>query len=216
MKFIKTVLILLISFPLFSQETFPNNGVESTFSPIYAFTNAHLIMSSEKEIVNGTLLIQEDKILAADSLVILPEGSIIKDMKGSYIYPSFIDLYSNYGIKTPERGSYNYRPQYESNKEGAYHWNEAIHPEIHAFESFKYDKKQAEEYRGLGFGVVLSHSSDGIVRGTGTLVSLSDEKEQKSMMSAKSASYFSFNKGVSSQKYPSSLMGSIALLKQLF
>ena len=117
MKFIKTVLILLISFPLFSQETFPNNGVESTFSPIYAFTNAHLIMSSEKEIVNGTLLIQEDKILAADSLVILPEGAIIKDMKGSYIYPSFIDLYSNYGIKTPERGSYNYRPQYESSKD---------------------------------------------------------------------------------------------------
>ena len=64
--------------------------------------------------------------------------------------------------------------------------------------------------------VVLSHSTDGIVRGTGTLVSLSDEKEQKSMMSAKSASYFSFHKGVSSQKYPSSLMGSIALLKQLF
>ena len=56
MKFIKTVLALLISLPLFSQESFPNNGVKSTFSPIYAFTNAHLIISSEKEIPNGTYL----------------------------------------------------------------------------------------------------------------------------------------------------------------
>jgi len=216
MKFIKTVLALLISLPLFSQESFPNNGVKSTFSPIYAFTNAHLIISSEKEIPNGTLLIQGDKILAADSVVVIPEGAIIKDVKGDFIYPSFIDLYSNYGLETPKRGEYSYRPQYESNKEGAYHWNEAIHPEINASESFKYDNKQASDYLNSGFGVVLTHQQNGIARGTACLVSLSDEREQKSILSAEIASCFSFRKGVSKQKYPTSLMGSIALLKQLF
>ena len=67
-----------------------------------------------------------------------------------------------------------------------------------------------------GFGIVLSHQQDGIARGTACLVSLSDEKEQKSILSEKSASCFSFKKGASRQKYPSSLMGSISLLKQLF
>ena len=216
MKFIKIILLLVIILPAFSQESFPENGVKSTFSPIYAFTNAYLIVSPDKQFRNGTLVIQDDKILAADSIVSIPEGAIIKNMKGDYIYPSFIDLYSDYGLTKPQRGEYVYRPQYESKKEGPYHWNEAIHPEINAAEEFKYNKKQASDYLNSGFGIVLSHQQDGIARGTACLVSLSDEKEQKSILSEKSASCFSFKKGASRQKYPSSLMGSISLLKQLF
>ena len=176
MKFIKIILLLVITLPIFSQESFPENGVKSTFSPIYAFTNAHLVISPEKEFVNGTLIIQGDKILAADSIVSIPEGAIIKDLKGDYIYPSFIDLYSDYGLTKPIRGEYSYRPQYESSKTGAYHWNEAIHPEINAVEGFKYNEKQASDYLQSGFGVVLTHQQDGIARGTGSLVSLSDDK----------------------------------------
>ncbi|MBT3418009.1 MAG: amidohydrolase family protein, partial [Flavobacteriales bacterium] len=143
-------------------------------------------------------------------------GSIIIDLKGDYIYPSFIDLYSNYGLATPKKGEYSYRPQYESNKEGAYHWNEAIHPEIDAADRFQYNNKEATNYINSGFGVVLTHQQNGIARGTACLVSLSNEMEQKSILSAEIASCFSFRKGVSRQKYPTSLMGSIALLKQLF
>ena len=125
-------------------------------------------------------------------------------------------MYSNYGLPVPERGSYNFRPQYESNKEGAYHWNESIHPEVNASEEFKYNEKQSQSYLNNGFGIVLTNNMDGIVRGTAALVSLSNQKENKSILNDKSASCFSFKKGVSSQKYPSSLMGSIALLNQLF
>ena len=82
MKILKILFLCLISISVFSQESFPNNGVKSTFSTIYAFTNAHLIISSEKEIINGTLLIQDDKIINADSIVDIPEGAIIKDVKG--------------------------------------------------------------------------------------------------------------------------------------
>ncbi|MGY8988752.1 MAG: amidohydrolase family protein, partial [Flavobacteriales bacterium] len=191
-----------------------NNGVKSTFSPIYAFINAHLIISPEKEIISGILLIQDDKVIAADSIVEIPKGAIIKDVKGDYIYPSFIDLYSDYGLPKAKRGEYNYRPQYESNKKGAFHWNEAIHPEINSAEQFIY--KQSANYINSGFGVVLSHKQDGISRGTAVLVSLANQKEQKTVLNDKAASCFSFKKGVSMQKYPSSLMGSIALLKQLF
>ena len=216
MKFIKIILLLVIIPPAFAQESFPENGVKSTFAPIYAFTNAHLIVSPDKKFRNGTLLIQEDKILAVDSIVSIPEGAIIKDLKGDYIYPSFIDLYSDYGLIKPPKGEYVYRPQYDSKKEGAYHWNESIHPEINAVDRFTYNEKQTENYLKSGFGVVLTHQQDGISRGTGCLVSLSNEKEQKSILSEKAASFFSFNKGVSRQRYPTSLMGSVALLKQLF
>ena len=216
MKLIKTILLLLVSFPLICQDIIPENGVKSTFSPIYAFKNAYLIISAEKEFKSGTLIIQDDRIIAADSNVIIPEGAIIKDMKGDYIYPSFIDLYSSYGLPKTLRGEYNYRPQFESKKEGAYHWNESIHPEINASEKFKYNEKQAKHYLSSGFGVVLTHHQDGISRGTACLVSLSEEIEEKSIISEKAASCFSFKKGVSRQKYPNSLMGSVALINQLF
>ena len=145
MKLIKYTFLLLISYPLFSQQSFPENGVKSTFSPIYAFTNANIIISPEKQIHNGTLLIKEDKIIAVDSVINIPDGAIIKDLNGDFIYPSFIDLYSDYGIKPAQKGDYNYRPQFESKKIGAYHWNQAIHPEINAASEFEHNEKQAEK-----------------------------------------------------------------------
>ena len=124
----------------FAQETFPVNGVVTEFEPIYAFINAHIV-SPDKEIVNGILLIQGNKILEADTVVQIPTGAIVKDLKGDYIYASFIDLNTQYGLpKTAEREHSN-RPQYTSKKEGAFHWNQAIHPEIIAANNFSNNKK---------------------------------------------------------------------------
>ena len=63
---------------------------------------------------------------------------------------------------------------------------------------------------------MLSHVQDGILRGTGSLVLLSEKSEHENIILPKAANYFSFKKGVSQQKNPSSLMGSIALIRQTF
>ena len=198
----------------FAQETFPVNGVVTEFEPIYAFINAHIV-SPDKEIVNGILLIQGNKILEADTVVQIPTGAIVKDLKGDYIYASFIDLNTQYGLpKTAEREHSN-RPQYTSKKEGAFHWNQAIHPEIIAANNFSNNKK-AKDFRSIGFGTVLTHHKDGIARGAGCLVLLSEEKEHQNILIKNAAAHYSFSKGNSSQKYPTSLMGSIALLRQTY
>ena len=123
-----TVLFAILSFhTLLGQETFPVNGVAQNFEPIHAFTNAHIVLSPTAEINKGVLLIKGDRIIAVDSILDIPSGAIIHDLDGDFIYPSFIDLYADYGLTKAKKGQYNYRPQYESNKDGAYHWNEAIH-----------------------------------------------------------------------------------------
>ena len=71
----------------------------------------------------------------------------------------------------------NDNPQFISNKKGAYGWNEAIKPEIQAYELFVKDNNKADEYRKYGFGSVLSHITDGISRGTGTLITLGNTRE---------------------------------------
>tara|TARA_B100000768_G_scaffold162038_1_gene162450 strand:+ start:55 stop:3042 length:2988 start_codon:yes stop_codon:yes gene_type:complete len=212
-----SILFTALSFyPLLAQETFYVNGVAEDYEPIHAFSNAHIILDPNNEIENGTLIIQGDKIISVDTGLNIPIGAIIHDLKGDYIYPSFIDLNSGYGLKKPEKGKYSYRPQYESKKVGAYHWNEAIHPEIDASKKFVTDKKSAARYLKNGFGSVLSHVQDGILRGSGCLVLLSERSEHKNIIMQHAANYFSFKKGVSKQKNPSSLMGSIALIRQLF
>ena len=85
---------------------------------------------------NGILLIKDDKIIAVDSALNIPSGAIIHDLNGDYIYPSFIDLYSNYGVPKAKKEDYSYLPQYSNKKKGAFHWNQAIHPEINASENF--------------------------------------------------------------------------------
>jgi len=68
--------------------------------------------------------------------------------------------------------------------------------------------------REMGFGTVLTHVKDGIARGTGTVVTLGNEKENFVLVKDKAAAHYSFNKGSSTQTYPSSMMGNIALLRQ--
>ncbi len=198
------------------QETFPINGIENTFQPIYAFTNAKIIVSPDIKLNNGILLIQGDKIIDVDSNINIPKGAIIRNLDGAYIYPSFIDLYSTYGLneKSSSKAKKDFRPQYKSKKIGAYHWNEAIHPEINASDKFITSSKDAKKYLNNGFGSVLTHFQDGIMRGTGTFVLLSKQSPHNNMIIKDAASFYSFNKGTSKQKYPTSLMGSIALIRQ--
>ena len=38
--------------------------------------------------------------------ITIPEGAIVYDLEGDYIYPSFIDLYTNYGLPEIKKGIY--------------------------------------------------------------------------------------------------------------
>ena len=210
------VLLLILSFikiDLVAQNIFPTNGVAKEFNPIYAFINANII-DAEKEIINGIVLVQGKKIIAVDTSLKIPEGAIIRDLEGKFIYPSFIDLNTQYGLPNNKKREFSYKPQYKSKKDGAYHWNQAIHPEFDAITEFTNDNKKAKSLREMGFGTVLTHKQDGIARGVAGLVLLSNEKEHENILIEKASAHFSFKKGSSNQRYPTSLMGSIALLKQ--
>ena len=216
MKICRIFLVLAICNQIFAQETFPVNGVAENFNPIYAFTNANIISKPGIKFESGTLLIQGEKIIAVDSNINIPKGAIVYDLNGDYIYPSFIDLYSDYGLPKTKKGTHNYRPQYKSKKSTTYHWNQAIHPEINASEEFNSNSKEAKRYLSNGFGCVLTHKQDGILRGTASLVSLSKKSDNENLIIKDGASMYSFKKGSSRQKNPTSLMGSIALIRQTF
>lgn len=204
----------------FSQETYPVNGVADKRTGVYAFTNATIVKDAQNSPAVATLLIKEGRIVAIGSSVSIPKDATVIDCKGRYIYPSFIDIYSDYGIATPQRtgGGFNFGApaQLTSNTKGAYGWNQAIRSEVDAVTIFTADAAKAKSMREYGFGVVLTHQKDGIARGTGTVVTLADKAENMVILKEKASSHYSFSKGTSTQSYPGSLMGSIALLRQTF
>ena len=213
------VALLLCSATAFAQDYFPDNdGVKSKNTNYTAFTNAKIYISPSQVIQNGTLLIKEGKVVQAGSAIQIPSNSIKIDLSGKSIYPSFVDPFSNFGVEKPKRAPGQGRsPQYNASREGFY-WNDHVMPENNAIDKFKYDSKKAEELLKAGFGAVNTHIQDGIVRGTGVLVALNNKgTEANRILEDQSAQYLSFSKSVASrQSYPTSLMGSMALLRQLY
>jgi imidazolonepropionase-like amidohydrolase len=212
--------LLTFSFILNGQVTFPVNGVADPRASCYAFTNATIVKDGQTTIEHATLIIREEKIVSVGANTEIPKDAIIIDCSGKYIYPSFIDIFSDYGIATPERqrAGFDFRApaQFNSNTKGAYNWNQAIKPEVDASKLFVTDDAKAKPLRENGFGTVLTHVKDGIARGTGVVVTLANEKENLVIVKEKASAHYSLSKGVSTQSYPSSMMGTIALLRQTY
>ena len=81
MKSVFTLLLLLFAQYVFSQITFPVNGVVNSYESTHAFIKATLVVSPQQRIQNGTLIIKGDEILRADADTTIPEGAITYDMK---------------------------------------------------------------------------------------------------------------------------------------
>ena len=201
-----------------AQQTFPVNGSWDIRPGQYAFTNANIVVSADQTISNGVLLVKDRLIEAAGQGLTIPKGYVVVDLKGKYIYPGLVDAYTTYGIPDAPRQAFNGRVTITpvTTKAGAYNWNEAIRPEMNARTLFHADASKAEELKKNGFGAVQSLIHDGIARGTSVVVSLGDERDNLVMINDQAAAHYSFSKGTAATNYPSSLMGSIALLRQTY
>ncbi|QMU31254.1 amidohydrolase family protein [Adhaeribacter radiodurans] len=201
-----------------AQQTFPRNGVYDDRPGLVAFTNATLYVDYQTKLDKATLVIRNGKVEAAGTNVKIPAGAVVVDAQGKFIYPSFIDLFSAYGLPpvTPASVGFTSPPQSESTRKGAFNWNQAIRADANAVELFKVDNKSAEDYRQQGFGTVLTQHPDGIARGTAALVTLAQKRENEVILKEKAAAGMSFNRGSSAQDYPGSLMGAIALVRQTY
>ena len=203
-----------------AQTTFPVNGIANERSGHYAFTHATIVKDATTTLTDATLIIKDGRIVAVGSNLKVPAGAVEVDCKGKFIYPSFIDIYTDYGTPAqqarPAGFNFSGPTQLSTATKGAYGWNQAIKSETDAFRVFTADEGKAKGYRDLGFGTVLTHVKDGIARGTGAVVTLGNEKENFILLKEKASAHYSFSKGSSTQSYPNSMMGYIALLRQTY
>lgn len=207
---------LLATLAVMAQETFPVNGTLEKDLTTYVLDGVTIHVSPD-ETLHGSLAWYKGKIIEVGPTIADRPNMLRSDGSGYHLYPSFIDLWSDAGMpETPQRKR-EHRPQDLSDKKGAFGWNEAIRPEVRAAELYSAENRSEhfKKMRNAGFGVVLTHAQDGIIRGSGALTLL-DDRDNLALLRSEAAAFASFRKGSSTQDYPSSLMGSIALLRQTF
>ena len=217
----KLVLNLFVCLTFFSiihlcqaQVSFPVNGVREPDQSCFLLRQATVHPEPGIQLENTDLIIRNGKIETIGKDLKPPIDAVIKDYKNMHIYPSLIDLYADYGMPEPKKAISN--NAMVSSKEGAFSWNEALKPEIKAAEFFTVKNEQAQKFRDIGFGMVNTHFPDGISRGSSTLVFLGTGNEHEMILKSEVAHQLTFNKGLSSQDYPGSLMGCLALLRQTY
>jgi imidazolonepropionase-like amidohydrolase len=218
-KIVAILLFLMATSMAWAQETFPRNDVKDTRESAYAFKNATIVADPQTVYNNGLLLIREGKIEYVGAAKNIPAGYIEIDLAGKRIYPSLVDAYTNYGLPKVERSrgrNWGSREQIQSKTKGAYNANEAIKAEYNAASEFTVNSKEAGALRRAGFGTVNTFRPDGIARGTSAVVTLGEQTANEELLEKQAAAHFSFNKGTSTQTYPVSAMGFIALLRQTY
>ena len=188
MKSLLIIGLSLLSFTGIAQSE-PNNGLKESKPTYYALKDATIYISPTEKITHGTILVKDDKIesIGKSGLLLIPKETVIINCKGKIILPAFIDLYSSVGVPKAVAPK-------KKEREGAYYWNQAIHPELDASEIYMYDEKASQTLIEKGFGFALTHQMDGVARGEGAFVSLGTGSESY-LSSLTSGSYFSFEKG---------------------
>ncbi|MFN8241748.1 MAG: amidohydrolase family protein [Bacteroidales bacterium] len=232
MQKILLFILLIIPLNLVAQlDNAPVVGVSDKRTEIYGFRNARVVVDYQTTIENCDILVKEGRIEAVGQNLVFPKGTILIDLTGKTVYPSFVDVYAgNFGIKTssstgdasmfasfmaPQQTGRTMSSATTTESRVADYWNDGINASYNVASEFLPDSKTAGEYRQAGFGAVVTFKTDGIAKGTSALVTTADEKSNKVMLKDKATANYSISRSRSSDPYPMAQFGIIALFRQL-
>ncbi len=164
----------------------------------------------------ATVLLAEGRIVAVGetSQVRIPKGYQIRRYPlPVWVYPAFVEPWHAASFRERSGGG---GPQYEPTRQALYYPNDAVLLDFAADTAVVYDKEKASTLRKMGFAVVHLAPRQGILRGTGATLLLTDPgREDEKLLRGKPIVHGGFLKGTVSQDYPGSLMGAIALARQV-
>ncbi len=231
MKKLLFLFVLFLPLTLSAQDdNTPIAGVSDKRTEIYLFKNARVVSDCQTTLENTDILVSKGRIEAIGKNLSFPKGTIVIDLTGKTVYPSFIDVYAgNYGIKIQTQGpetspfaalfnpSQPGRPSSVQTPEPrvANYWNDGIHASFDVAAEFIPDPKSADEYRQAGFGAVVTFKTEGIARGTSALVTTGDGKANNVLLKNKATANYSLGRSRSKDLYPASQFGIIALMRQV-
>ncbi len=195
---------------------------EAAANPPYAITNAKIVLTPEKTIAQGVILLRDGKIQSVGEGVAIPPDARVYDATGQTVYPGLIDAYTHYGFPPaaplPPRPLGPVAPPVpvpdDINSPDRYLWPKPIgvNADFVAAERLAFPS-QPDPRRSLGFTTVLAAARDGNWQGASALVNLAGDSAAEAVLLSPVAMHVSFNTP-NARGYPGSLMGVFAVLRQ--
>lgn len=199
----------------------------------HAIAGARLVLAPGKVIEKGTLVMRDGVIVAVGADIAVPAGARIWKLDGRTVYAGFVDLSGTVGLPsalrapTPAvapwvRGAAPVANTPAESKQLAARAlasrNRFIRAEVDVAQQLELKPDEIKAARELGFTSVLAAPAVGIFRGQSALLNMADGQDAKSqVLMPRAAQHIAmeFERSPDSV-YPSSLMGSIALIRQTF
>jgi hypothetical protein len=206
----------------------PPQGLREATPRWHALTGARLVLAPGQVVDNGTLVMRDGVIVAAGANVAVPAGARVWPLAGRTVYAGFVDMASSVGVAKPESGSAGTSggPSAASGNRAASPQSPAqrwVHPEFSQAKALDVREDDIKALRSLGFTTALSAPTSGIFRGQSALLSLREGTDPRQLVLASDVaqhlandfSRFDFDsRNNGAIVYPTSLMGSIALVRQ--
>ncbi len=178
----------------------------------YALTNARIVVSPGNVIEQGTVLIRDGRIQEAGAQVSVPAGIATIDLSGRTVYPGLIDAASTIGIPVPTpaagRGGFPGGPAADAEEV------EDPSPSRRAAISFAPTDDERKALRAAGVTTVAVGFQDGIFTGQVAAMSTSNAPVPQLVLNSAVGSQVAF--GRNRGRYPGTLMGAIAYIRQGF
>ena len=97
-RFYCFMLCFVIGISANAQSTFPNNGPADPRPNNVMLRRATVVVAPGNVQTGTDILVEKGRIKAVGKNIALPQGCQEIDCSDKWIYSSFIDLYSNYGV----------------------------------------------------------------------------------------------------------------------
>ncbi len=182
---------------------------------VYAIKGARVVTGAGDPIAQGSIVVRDGVIQAvgAESETPIPADAEVIDGAGMTVYPGFIDAFTSLGMPPQANDT-----AYASYERGNTYSNPQIRPERQAMVLLQPDSAQVSRWRRAGFVAVHTAPPHGIMSGSSAVISLGDDPNSNLVivpdygvvLNLRGRGAFTGGGG-----YPSSLMGAIALVRQV-
>ena len=198
------------------------DGLRTKAVRLIAYTNCTAVPAPGEKIDSAVIVVRGERINAIGKNIAIPKGAEVRDLRGAWVYAGFVEPYLD--VRSLAGGSITSAARaggWDEDEapgipaqQGARYWNQAIRPERRATEDLAIRSDAEREWTKRGYGAAAVAVHDGIMRGTAAAVLLREGTAATTVVSDQPYHAMSFRKGSSKTPYPSSQMGSIALIRQ--
>lgn len=219
--------------PAFPESDYPYPGDQPSGISLHAFIGGDIQVTPDKKIKRGILIIRDGKVEAVGKNPKIPSGSREWNCTGKTIYAGFIDPYLLSGSENPKFLELNHDEHILATADLSFHGLPSsgkdlggqrpgfevsgVHPQRKLIDSLDTEESKWGKLREYGFTSAHLAPAEGIFRGTGPFVLLSEQEPNELILKNEVAQVIAFDpvgKNSSPSVYPASLMGVLSVIRQ--